>query len=422
MSSPVVLNRKNKRSTDILYQLHQARSDWLFPFRALAGTAFPSLADASGMRGAPSIRKFAAACSLFALAEITHQRPAFGIVEVHIKGKTIPVSEDAVQVTPFGTLLHFKKLGNFSRQAKVLLVAPMSGHFSTLLRETVRTMLTDHDVYLTDWHNARDVPLAEGRFGLDEYIDHLISFQRLLGPGAHMMAICQPCVPALAATALMAEDGDAAVPASLTLMAGPIDCRINPSEVNRLATARSIHWFECNLIGITPTRHAGALRSVLPGFVQLTAFMNMNLERHVGTFRRLYNDMVECEMENVGPVRNFYQEYFAVSDLHAEFFLDTVKKVFQENELPLGRLKWRGRTVEPKAIRDTALLSVEGERDDICSLGQTLAAHDLCTGMHPSMKTHYVQAGVGHYGVFSGRRWQNHVYPVVRDMIGSRPG
>ena len=421
MSSPVILKKKN-RSTDILYQLHQAHSDWLFPLRALAGAAFPTLADASGMRGAPSIRKFAAACSLFALTEITHERPEFGIRCVLIKGKSIPVIEEAVQVTPFGTLLHFKKSTGSARQPRVLLIAPMSGHFSTLLRETVRTMLIDHDVYLTDWHNARDVPLAEGRFGLDEYIDHLISFQRLLGPGAHMMAICQPCVPALAATALMAEDGDAATPKSLTLMAGPIDCRINPSEVNRLATAHSIHWFEGNLIGITPTRHAGALRSVLPGFVQLSAFLTMNLGRHVDTFRRLYDDMVECDMENAESVRSFYQEYFAVADLHAEFFLDTVKKVFQENELPLGRLQWRGRTVEPKAIRRTALLTVEGERDDICSLGQTLAAHDLCVGIRPGMKTHHVQDGVGHYGVFSGRRWQNHVYPVVRDVIGSRQG
>ena len=418
----MAVSKKNNRSTDILYQLHQAQSDLLFPLRALAGTAFPTLTDVSGMRGASSIRKFAAACSLFALAEITYRRPAFGICDVQIKGKTVSVIEDAVHVTPFGSLLHFDKPALSGQQPKVLLIAPMAGHFSTLLRETVRTMLIDHDIYLTDWHNARDIPLAEGRFGLGEYIDHLILFQRLLGPGAHMMAICQPCVPALAAAALMAEDGDAATPKTLTLMAGPIDCRINPSEVNRLATAHSIHWFEQNLIGITPTRHAGALRSVLPGFVQLSAFLNMNLGRHVETFQRLYDDMVEGDMDSVGPVRSFYQEFFAVADLHAEFFLDTVKKVFQENQLPLGRLQWRGRTVEPKALRRTALLTVEGERDDICSVGQTQAAHDWCVGIRPGMKTHYVQAGVGHYGVFSGRRWQNNVYPVVRNVIHSRQG
>lgn len=403
----------------MLYQLHQAHADLLFPLRALAGAAFPTLADTCGLRGFPSVRKFAAACTLFALAEITHRRPAFGIDQLRVGDETFPVVEEAVEVTPFGTLLHFKKIGNLPKQPRVLLIAPMSGHFSTLLRETVRTMLEDHDVYLTDWHNARDVPLSEGAFGLDEYIDHLMLFQRRIGPGGHMMAICQPCVPALAATAIMAEDGDAATPRSLTLMAGPIDCRISPTEVNRLATAHPISWFERNLIGITPARYSGALRPVLPGFVQLMAFVNMNLERHIETFRKLYEDLVEGEMERSNSVRTFYQEYFAVADLPAEFYLDTVKKVFQEYELPLGKLQWRGRTIQPKTIRRTALLTIEGERDDICSLGQTLAAHDICSGVRPYMKTHYIQAGAGHYGVFSGRRWHNHIYPVVRNMIHS---
>lgn len=403
----------------MLYQLHQAQSDLLLPLRSLAAAAFPSLADTTGMRGARSLRKFAAACTLFALAEITHTRPAFGINEIRIGNEILPVVEEAVEATPFATLLHFRKTGTQAEQPRVLLIAPMSGHFSTLLRETVRTMLEDHDVYLTDWHNARDVPLTDGPFGLDEYIDHLMLFQRRLGPGAHMMAICQPCVPALAATALMAEDGDPAAPRSLTLMAGPIDCRISPTEVNRLATAHPISWFERNLIGITPARYSGALRPVLPGFVQVTAFVNMNLQRHIEAFRKLYEDLVEGEMERSGSVRAFYQEYFAVADLPAEFYLETVQKVFQEYQLPLGTLEWRGRKVQPRAIRRTAILTVEGERDDICSLGQTLAAHDLCTGVRPYMKTHYIQAGVGHYGTFSGRRWHNQIYPVVRNAIHS---
>ena len=231
------------------------------------------------------------------------------------------------------------------------------------------------------------------------------------------MAICQPCVAALAAVSLMAEDDHPATPSSLILMAGPIDCRISPTEVNELASSRPIEWFENNLIGIVPLRHAGALRSVYPGFLQLAAFMNMNLERHISSFRGLYEDLVNGELERANATRNFYEEYFAVADLPANFYLDTVRIVFQEHALPQGQLQWRGRTIDPGAIRHTALLTVEGERDDICSLGQTLAAHDLCKNLRRFMHTHYIQAGVGHYGVFSGRRWSNGIYPVVRDVI-----
>ncbi len=231
------------------------------------------------------------------------------------------------------------------------------------------------------------------------------------------MAVCQPCVAALAAAALMAEDDHPATPTSLILMAGPIDCRVAPTEVNKLASDRSIEWFERNLIGIVPLRHAGALRRVYPGFLQLAAFMNMNLERHVNAFRGLYEDLINGEMERAGATRSFYQEYFAVSDLPSEFYLETVRVIFQEYALARGQLRWRGRRVDPAAIRRTALLTVEGERDDICSLGQTLAAHDLCRSLKQFRRMHYVQAGAGHYGVFSGRRWSNHIYPIVRDVI-----
>jgi polyhydroxyalkanoate depolymerase len=278
-------------------------------------------------------------------------------------------------------------------------------------------MLADHDVYVTDWHNARDVPLAAGRFGMDEYVAHLIDFLEAIGPGAHVVAICQPCVAALAATAIMAEDSHAATPRSLTLMAGPIDCRINPTEVNRLATGRSIEWFERNLIARVPARYPGAFREVYPGFVQLAAFMSMNLERHIDSFRQLFEHLVAGEVEKANAKRSFYEEYFAVADLPAEFYLETVRHVFQEYALPLGRLRWRDRTVDPRAIRRTALLTVEGENDDICALGQTLAAQDLCASLRQYLRTHYIQAGAGHYGVFSGRHWRNHICPVVRDVI-----
>ena len=278
-------------------------------------------------------------------------------------------------------------------------------------------MLPDHDVYITDWHNARDVPVLAGRFGLDEYIEHLMTFLAALGGPVHVVAICQPCVPALAAVALMEEENNPDAPKSLTLMAGPIDCRISPTEVNRLANAHRLAWFEHHLISTVPIRFTGALRRVYPGFLQLTAFMNMNLERHMEAFRGYYEDLLAGNLERAEATRSFYEEYFAVADLTAEFYLETVRDVFQEYKLPRGELNFRDRPINLGTIKRAALLTVEGERDDICSLGQTLAAHDLCTGLRPYLKTHYIQAGVGHYGVFSGRRWQNQIYPVVREKI-----
>ncbi|HVY08312.1 MAG TPA: polyhydroxyalkanoate depolymerase [Burkholderiales bacterium] len=408
---------RETRQQQMLYQAYQSQQDALWLTRFAASAVVPVLSDMRwGLSEFPSMRKLAAACEVFTLADVTHRRPAFGIDSVTVAGREVPVVEEAAHRTPFGTLLHFRKDVD-SAQPRVLLVAPMSGHFATLLRETVRTMLADHDVYITDWHNARDIPLADGRFGLDEYVEHLITFLGVMGPGAHMVAICQPCVAALAAVAIMAEDGHAAAPLSLTLMAGPIDCRVSPTEVNKLATAKPIAWFEDNLIGIVPTRYPGALRQVSPGFLQLMAFMNMNLERHVNSFREFYDDLVKGDDEKANAKRRFYQEYFAVADLPAEFYLETVSLVFQEYALPRGQLEWRGRRIDPRAIRRTALLTVEGEKDDICALGQTLAAQDLCASLRQYMRTHYIQAGVGHYGVFSGKRWNNNIYPVVRDVI-----
>jgi polyhydroxyalkanoate depolymerase len=297
----------------------------------------------------------------------------------------------------------------------------MSGHFATLLRDTVRTMLADHDVFITDWHNARDVPLSAGGFGLDEYVEHVVEFMRAIGPGAHLMAICQPCVAALAAASLMAEDDDACAPRSLTLMAGPIDCRVSATAVNKLATSKPIEWFERNLISIVPSRFRGAMREVYPGFVQLSAFMNMNLDRHIGSFRSFYEAVLEGDAATAEATRKFYEEYFAVADLPAEFYLETVRVVFQECALAKNDMTWRGRMVNPAAIRRMALLTVEGERDDICGLGQTLAAQDLCASLKQFMRTHYIQAGAGHYGVFSGKRWASHIYPVVREVIHTAP-
>ena len=282
-------------------------------------------------------------------------------------------------------------------------MAPLSGHFATLLRDTVRVLLPEHDVHITDWANARDVGIWHGRFGFDEYVEHLIWFLRAMGPGSHVVAVCQPCVQALAAAALMAEDDHPCQPLSLTLMAGPIDTRINPTKVNELATGQPISWFERNLIARVPLRYPGATRRVYPGFLQLTAFMSMNAERHIKAQVDLYKAMAKGERAEAKTIKDFYDEYFAVLDMTAEFYLETVQWVFQEFRLARGQLDWRDRRVHPKAIRRTALFTIEGERDDICSIGQTVAAHDLCTSLRPYRKKHYMQAGVGHYGVFSGQ-------------------
>ena len=388
----------------------------------LANAATPMFEHAGrGYGPMPTMRRLAAACRTLSLAEVTHRRRPFDIPSVEVAGERVEVSEVALHRTPFATLLRFAKPGG-EVQPKVLVVAPMTGHFATLLRDTVRTMLGEHDVYITDWHNAREVPLAEGRFGLEEYTDHLIDFLTRLGPGAHLVAICQPCVAALAAVALMSEDRHPATPASLTLMAGPIDCRISPTEVNRLASSKDIGWFERHLISTVPWQHPGAGRRVYPGFVQLGAFMAMNRERHAAAFREYYEllaapDADPVRMQKAEATRHFYEEYLAVADLPAEFYLETVSRVFQQHALPRGLLRHRGRRVDPAAIRRTALLTIEGERDDRCATGQTLAAQDLCTGLRAYLRTHYVQAGVGHYGVFSGRRWQHQIYPVLRGVI-----
>jgi len=402
----------------MMYHAYQTHSDLMWPLRTAARFAAPMLLDSSfaAFGGVGSPRQIAAACKLLELTEVTHRRPAWAIDSIVVEGETLAVDEEAVHSTPFATLTRFSTPRSAS-QPKVLLVAPMSGHFATLLRDTVRTMLQGHEVYITDWHNIRDVPLTAGRFGLDEYTEHLMRFLETIGPGAHLMAICQPCVSALSAVALMSEDRNPATPLSLTLMAGPIDCRISPTEVNKLATTKPIEWFESNLISRVPLGHRGAGRRVYPGFVQLSAFMSMNRERHATAFREYFQHLLDDETEKAEVTRRFYEEYLAVSDLSAEFYLETVRLVFQEYALPKGELTYRGRRIDPGAIRRTAMLTVEGERDDICAIGQTLAAQDLARNLRPYMRTHYVQPGVGHYGVFSGRRWQNQIYPMVRDVI-----
>jgi poly(3-hydroxybutyrate) depolymerase len=399
----------------MLYALYQSANDMMLPMRAWATATGQTLAG-SGAGARESWRAAGAVCEMVSRATLSHRRPSFGIDEITVGNKVVPVHEEEVLATPFGTLLRFAKEGS-SPQPRVLLVAPLSGHFATLLRDTVRVLLPEHDVHITDWANARDVGMWNGRFGFDEYVEHLIRFLEAMGPGAHVIAVCQPCVQALAAAAVMAEDDNPAQPRSMTLMAGPIDTRVSPTKVNDLAMGKPISWFEQNLIARVPLRYPGAMRRVYPGFVQLTAFMTMNAERHIKAQVDLYRHLAKGEQEQAATIKAFYDEYFAVLDMTAEFYLETVQWVFQEHRLARGELDWKGRRINPKAIRRTALFTVEGERDDICAIGQTVAAHDLCSSLRPYRKKHYMQAGVGHYGVFSGRRWASQIYPLVRNTI-----
>jgi polyhydroxyalkanoate depolymerase len=401
----------------MLYQAYQAHSDIMVLVRALANMAASSVgARLNGSLRPSPLSNLTAAYELIARAGLTHARPPYGIDSVMVGNREVAVSEEASARTPFGTLRHFKKDID-QAQPRVLLIAPLSGHFATLLRATVRTMLAEHDVYITDWHNARDISVAEGRFGFDEYIGHIVRFLETMGPGAHLVAVCQPCVAALVAAAVMAQADNPAQPRSMTLMAGPIDTRVNPTKVNDLAKSKPMEWFEKNLIATVPHRYAGGGRRVYPGFVQLAAFMSMNIERHLKAHQELYENLARGEEAKAAATKAFYDEYFAVLDLTAEFYLETVKLVFQEHALPLGALTYKDQKVEPAAIRRTMLFTVEGEKDDICAVGQTLAAHDLCTSLRPYRKRHHMQAGVGHYGVFSGRTWQNQIYPMVKNVI-----
>ena len=408
----------------MLYQAYQAQADIMASLRGVAGVArqgFGQLRDWSpNLADSKALRSIEAGYGLLERVGLTHERPPWELDTVRIGRRDVAVREEATDVQPFGTLLHFAKETDGRRlppAPKVLLVSPLSGHFATLLRGTVQTLLPEQDVWITDWHNARDVRLADGNFDFDTYIEYLIHWLEVLGPETHVIAVCQPCVASLVATAVMSEAGNDCAPRTLTLMAGPIDTRVDPTVVNNLATTRPISWFERNVISTVPMRFAGARRPVYPGFLQLASFVTMNLDRHLSAHRELYHQLVEGDEEAADITRAFYDEYFAVLDLTAEFYLETVQYVFQEHRLARGVLEFQGHPVDPAAIRHTALLTVEGERDDICSPGQTFPAHDLCSSIKPMRKRHHLQPGVGHYGVFNGRRWQQQIYPLVHNLI-----
>ena len=403
----------------MMYDAYQSYADAAHPIRMMAGNSEQLLRAWTSTPFASPIARMAAWCEVVQVAGFTHLRPDYAVTEAKThNGDVVAVTETPVAASPFCTLLRFSRADG-EPLPKVLLVAPMSGHFATLLRGTIKTLLRDFEVYVTDWNNARDVPLTAGAFTLDDFTAHIIEFLHFMGPNSHVVAVCQPTVAALAAVSIMAARKDPAQPASMTLMAGPIDTRISPTKVNELATSKPIEWFREKMIGAVPKGQIGAGRRVYPGFLQLTAFMSMNAERHMKSFVDMYKARVAGDSAKADQIRAFYEEYFAIMDLDADFYLQTVETVFQTCALPRGELTFRGEPVDPGAIRKTFLLTVEGEKDDICAVGQTLAAQDLCSALRPYMKSHYMQPGVGHYGVFNGKRWNNQIYPCCDHIQSS---
>ena len=401
----------------MLYTLHEMSHAALLPWQMWASVNASLFSHPfSPLSYTPLSRKISAGSELFLRITQRYHKPEFGIDACVIDGKPVAVSAEVAIDKPFCRLLHFKR-GSRRADPKVLLVAPLSGHHATLLRDTVRTLLPEHDVHITDWVDARMVPLEHGPFHLDDYVDYLREFIAYLGPDVHLISVCQPTVPVLAAVALMAENAEDVKPRSMTMMGGPIDARRSPTAVNDLAMRKPHSWFRNNVIERVPAKYPGVMRQVYPGFLQHLGFVAMNPSRHADAHWDFYNHLIEGDGESAEAHRRFYDEYNAVLDMPAEYYLDTIKTVFQEFSLPQGRMLVREQLVRPQAISETALFTIEGELDDISGNGQTEAAQWLCSGIAPQKREHYLVPGVGHYGIFSGRRFREIVYPRIRDFI-----
>ena len=404
----------------MLYPLYEMQRALLSSASAFAAISAEWLSNPRNPLGYTGFGPAAAsALEVFAHASEARGKPLFGIAAIERDGQHFPVTETDVLTRPFGGLKHFTHGGLGKDAPKLLIVAPMSGHYATLLRGTVERMLCGAEVYITDWADAKLVPLAEGRFDLDDYIDYLIGFLEHIGPGTHVMAVCQPSVPAFAATALMAEAAHPCRPATLTMMGGPIDTRQAPTEVNEMASTRPLAWFRQNLIQTVPLQYAGAGRRVYPGFLQLAGFMSMNLGNHLMSHYGLFKHLVVGDGESADATKTFYDEYLSVCDMTADFYLQTVDAVFKRHLLPRGRLTHRGRKVDPGAITETAILCIEGERDDISGIGQTRAALTLTPNLPDDRKHYHLAESVGHYGIFNGSKWRRLIAPVVEEWMAS---
>lgn len=401
------------------YLCYETTRAALAPARMVNDAAMALFRGAGEMFGVSAYgRAMTAACEMFERTTREYAKPSFGIATTVVAGREVEVRERVVSQAPFCRVLAFDRVGIRSgSDPRVLVVAPMSGHYATLLRGTVEALLPGHEVFITDWVDARQVPLSEGRFGLDDYTDYMVDMFRALGPDLNVMAVCQPSVSVLAAIALMEADGDRAVPRSATLMGGPIDTRRSPTAVNAMAQERGLGWFESNCIATVPSQYAGAGRRVYPGFFQLSGFLAMNLDRHVSAHRRMFSHLIEGDGDSAGKHREFYDEYLSVMDLSADFYLSTVDSVFIEHYLPRGLMRHRGELVDLGAVSRCAIMAVEGEKDDITGIGQTRAALDLTPNLAAERKTYHLQAGVGHYGVFNGSRFRGEIMPEIAAFI-----
>jgi poly(3-hydroxybutyrate) depolymerase len=407
-----------------LYWLYEMNQAALNPTRALADITRLYFKNPLNPFAHTTLGKsLAAGAEVFERATRRYGKPEWGIDSTLVAGERVPIRINSVWERPFCHLLHFERLfAHMPRrpQPKLVIVAPMSGHYATLLRGTVEAFLPNHEVYITDWADARMVPVAEGRFDLDDYIDYIVSILHKLGGNCHVIAVCQPAVPVFAAVARMEEMGDPYAPLSMTLMGGPIDTRINPTAVNKLAETRGIDWFRTHVITKVPFPHPGVMRDVYPGFLQLHGFVSMNFDRHLDAHKNLFFNLVKGDGDSAQKHREFYDEYLAVMDLTAEFYLQTVETVFIRHDLPRGEMRHRGARVDPSKIKNVALLTVEGEKDDISGMGQTEAAHRLCSALAPDMKLHFLAPGVGHYGVFNGSRFRAEIAPRIADFVLSQ--
>jgi poly(3-hydroxybutyrate) depolymerase len=400
----------------MLYQIYDWQRMALEPWRAFAAAGNQIYGSPeSPLSLLPGSRNVAAAFDLMTRLTQDYERPAFGITSVESGAREYAVTERCELDKPFCRLVHFAK-AKAPKQPRVVVFAPLSGHFATLLRDTVRTLLADHDVWITDWKDAKEIPIAEGPFHFDDYVAYVREFLRFVGPEVHAISVCQPTVPVLAAVSLMAAAGED-VPHTLTMMGGPIDTRRSPTAVNMFAKHRPLSWFEAKVIQRVPMRYPGVMRRVYPGFLQFAGFVAMNPNRHMESHVQYYHQLVEGDGESAEAHRRFYDEYNAVMDLPAEYYLETVERVFQEHLLPKGKLVVAGETVRPEAIKHSALFTIEGELDDISGSGQTEAAQGLTTGIPARDKQHFLAKGVGHYGIFSGRKYREMIYPRIRDFI-----
>jgi poly(3-hydroxybutyrate) depolymerase len=413
------LPRHYGRIAAVLYSFYEAQHTALEPLRYAAELTRGWFAHPfSPLAYTPVSRRLAASSDLFLRVTQRYEKPAWQISATRIGERIVPVTIETAAAKPFCRLIHFRReLEAPRRDPKVLLVAPLSGHHATLLRDTVRALLPAHEVWVTDWIDARMVPLTEGPFHLDDYVDYVREFVRLLSPELHVISVCQPTVPVLAAISLMADAGEPDAPLTMVMMGGPIDARRSPTAVNNLAMKRPHSWFERHVIERVPSKYPGFMRRVYPGFLQHLGFVAMNPDRHVSAHWDYYNHLLVGDGSSAESHRRFYDEYNAVLDMPADYYLDTIRTVFQEFALPMGRMRVRGTPVRPQMIRRTALLTVEGELDDISGNGQTEAAHLLCLNIPGERRAHYVAPGVGHYGIFSGRRWRETIYPRVRDFV-----